>query len=89
MRGHLRSIAEEAASMLERPSARVLDIGCNDGTLLKVYPEYFEKYGVDPSDVAQEVGDGITVIQDLFPSGELLKRLDGRQCQIITSIAMF
>lgn len=89
MRNHLRGIAETATSMLERPSARVLDIGCNDGTLLRSYPDYYEKYGVDPSDVAQEVGDGVTVIQDLFPSGELVKRLDGRQCQIITSIAMF
>ncbi|MDQ6765923.1 MAG: class I SAM-dependent methyltransferase [Verrucomicrobiota bacterium] len=89
MRNHLRGIAEEASALVERPPARVLDIGCNDGTLLKSYPAYFEKYGVDPSDVAQEVGDGISVIQDLFPSGELLKRLDGRTCQIITSIAMF
>lgn len=89
MRNHLRGIAEQAMSIVNRPSARVLDIGCNDGTLLKSYPDYYEKYGVDPSDVAQEVGEGVTVIQDLFPSGELLKVLDDRQCQIITSIAMF
>ncbi len=89
MRNHLRGITEEAVAILQKPSARVLDIGCNDGTLLKSYPAYFEKYGVDPSDVAQEVGDGVCVIQDLFPSGELLKRLDGNTCDIITSIAMF
>src|SRR6187401_666550 len=34
MRNHLRGITEEAVSILQRPAARVLDIGCNDGTLL-------------------------------------------------------
>ena len=69
--------------------ATVLDIGCNDGTLLKAYPASFRKFGVDPSDVASEVGDGITVVQDLFPSLELTQRMGGRKADIVTSIAMF
>ena len=89
MRNHLRSITDEATAFLGKASARVLDIGCNDGTLLKSYPAEFEKYGVDPSDVAQEVGENITVIQDLFPSAELRERLAGNTFDIITSIAMF
>jgi SAM-dependent methyltransferase len=89
MRNHLGSIAHEAAEMVEKPNARVLDIGCNDGTLLKFYPKHFSRYGVDPSDVAKEVGDGITVIQDIFPSRELDKELRGEKLDIITSIAMF
>lgn len=89
MRNHLKNIADEAIAILKKPGARVLDIGCNDGTLLKSYPADFRKFGVDPSDVAQEVGDGITVVQDLFPSAELVKRLEGGQCDVVTSIAMF
>lgn len=89
MRDHLKGIADEAANMVNNEVARVLDIGCNDGTLLKYYPQAFVKYGVDPSDVAQEVGDGIKVIQDIFPSGELRKNIDGKRFDIITSIAMF
>ncbi len=89
MRNHLRSIADEAAALVGKADARALDIGCNDGTLLNFYPAAFQKYGVDPSDVAQEIGGDITVVQDIFPSTELLKRLDGQTCDIITSIAMF
>jgi len=90
MRRHLQGIVEEALDMCGHPKrARVLDIGCNDGTLLKTYPEGFERFGVDPSDVAQEVAPPITVVQDIFPSEELLSRLDGRKFDIITSIAMY
>jgi 2-polyprenyl-3-methyl-5-hydroxy-6-metoxy-1,4-benzoquinol methylase len=89
MRDHLRGIAEEAAGMVKKADARVLDIGCNDGTLLKFYPKGFAKFGVDPSDVAQEVGDGIKVIQDIFPSAELRKETEARLFDVITSIAMF
>lgn len=89
MRQHLRGIAEEAAAIFNKPAARVLDIGCNDGTLLGCYPDNFEKYGIDPSDVAQEIKGDITVVQDIFPSDELKSRLQGKQLDIITSIAMF
>ena len=90
MREHLKGIAAQAMQLLEKPDARVLDIGCNDGTLLKNYPASFIKYGVDPSDVAQEVkGENLQVVQDIFPSEQLTKLLGGEKLDIITSIAMF
>jgi len=89
MRKHLKGITEEAVSLIETQKCRVLDIGCNDGTLLKFYPDNFEKYGVDPSDVAQEIQGNIKVVQDIFPSEELSEKLQGKQLDIITSIAMF
>lgn len=89
MRNHLKCIADEAARMVQNANARVLDIGCNDGTLLKFYPPAFVKYGVDPSDVAQQVDGNIKVIQDTFPSAELTKETGGTRFDIITSIAMF
>jgi SAM-dependent methyltransferase len=90
MREHLKGIAEEAVSILGRSSGAVLDIGCNDGTLLSFYPEGFRKYGVDPSDVAQEIDKHkVTVIQDIFPSEELLKCLQTVKMDVVTSIAMF
>ena len=89
MTNHLGAIAEEAATLYGKPGARVLDIGCNDGTLLKSYPASFTKFGVDPSDLANEVPAGITVVHDLFPSEDLSSALQGKSCDIVTSIAMF
>jgi SAM-dependent methyltransferase len=89
MRNHLRGIAEEAAALVRKPQARVLDIGCNDGTLLGYYPADFVKFGVDPSDAAREIRGDVTVVRDLFPSGELADTIGGQRFDIITSIAMF
>jgi len=89
MRNHLKGIAEDAMRIVKKPAARVLDIGCNDGTLFKYYSADYEKFGVDPSDLSQEITGDITVVQDIFPSDELVFRLDGKKLDIVTSIAMF
>ena len=89
MRNHLKNIVEsviDTVGSAKHPS--VLDIGCNDGTLLGYYPKNFIKYGCDPSDVAQEVKEA-TVVQDIFPSEELFSMLEGKKLDVITSIAMF
>ncbi|MCU1284846.1 MAG: C-methyltransferase [Acidobacteriales bacterium] len=89
MRDHLSGIANEAAEMTGEKNARVLDIGCNDGTLLNSYSKSFIKFGVDPSDAAQNLGGEIKVIQDTFPSIELKNEMAGQLFDIVTSIAMF
>ncbi len=91
MRNHLKGIVSDVLDILDKnaKNVRVLDIGCNDGTLLKYYPEDFKKFGVDPSDVAQEIDDSITVVQDIFPSNELLEKIGNHQFDVVTSIAMF
>ncbi len=88
MKNHLKSIVDDVLKYIKSDSAKVLDIGCNDGTLLSNYPENFNKYGCDPSDVAQEVKNA-KVVQDIFPSPALDELLEGNQLNIITSIAMF
>ena len=93
MRSHLAGIAETASEMVgvaKGKAITVLDIGCNDGTLLKAYPAKYRKFGVDPSDIAREIKDpGIAVVNDLFPSPELDKVTKGKKFDVITSIAMF
>jgi SAM-dependent methyltransferase len=90
MRRHLQGIVEEVMGMTGlKESVLVLDIGCNDGTLLGFYPDSFTKFGVDPSDVAQEIKAPVNIVQDIFPSEELISRLDSRTFDIITSIAMY
>jgi SAM-dependent methyltransferase len=89
MRNHLRGIVEEALDITGRKEvAAVLDIGCNDGTLLNYYPTSYEKFGIDPSDVAKEVKQA-NVVQDIFPSNKLERLIGEKKIDIVTSIAMF
>jgi SAM-dependent methyltransferase len=88
MRNHLKGIVETVVQIVKSNNASVLDIGCNDGTLLSYYPSSFKKYGCDPSDIAQEVKNAI-VVQDIFPSEKFRQVLGNNKLDIITSIAMF
>ncbi len=89
MRDHLCEIAAkaQAAHGVESPPGLVLDIGCNDLTLLNCFPNSWTRVGIDPSNVPQVRPDGMgcRVINDLFPS----QQLEGLEFDIITSIAMF
>jgi 2-polyprenyl-3-methyl-5-hydroxy-6-metoxy-1,4-benzoquinol methylase len=89
MRSHLAGIAQAAREMVGGAEASVLDIGCNDCTLLAAYPASFRKYGIDPSDVATAPPGGVTVVHDLFPSEELRQLVSGSKMDVVTSIAMF
>lgn len=71
----------------------VLDIGCNDGTLLRQYPStpILFKVGIDPARNLEEVAAQICDAHacDYF-SKETFQRLsNGRKASVITSIAMF
>lgn len=89
MRNHLASIAKSALSQTKKASPTVLDIGCNDGTLLANYPTTSKRYGVDPSDIARDIKDGTVVINTVFPSEQATKVLPEHGIDIVTSIAMF
>lgn len=89
MREHLAGIAASAVELIVRRPAMALDIGCNDGTLLRSYPKEFRKFGIDPSDICQEIEGDIKVMKDVFPSATLVRQLDGRKIDVVTSIAMF
>jgi hypothetical protein len=89
MRNHLKDIAASALSLVTKDRLRVVDIGCNDGTLLNNYPESFERIGIDPSDIAAEIAPPIEIINTSFPSDGAMRALAGRKADIVTSIAMF
>lgn len=68
-----------------KPGDTVIDIGCNDGTLLNFFYEQV-KVGYDPALNLKPSFDGLFV-NDYFPSTEV--PYEGKPAKIITAIAMF
>jgi SAM-dependent methyltransferase len=89
MRNHLKGIGEEALALAGDSVRTVLDIGCNDGTLLQAYPDHVVRLGVDPSDIARTIAPPIKVVHTVFPSPQAFAAFDGRKFDVVTSIAMF
>jgi hypothetical protein len=87
MRDHLKGIRDEAMMLAGEGDRRsILDIGCNDLTLLNYFPDGWVRVGIDPSSVPQlSITAEMRVIKDLFPSSQI----GHQQFDIITSIAMF
>lgn len=91
---HLEGKVNQLVSLTKpQENDLILDIGCNDGTLLNCYSKYgnFKRYGIDPSSekFRQYFQPDIDVTFDFF-SGEVARAAFGRaKCKIITSIAMF
>ena len=73
----------------KKNNINILDIGCNDGTLLKCFPKNIERYGIDPSQIIWKVKNKkIKLIRDFFPS-KRNNTLKNKKFDLITSIAMF
>jgi len=95
MRDALANIANTAEQLTPlRDGDCVLDIGCNDGTLLASYKTGgIHKIGFDPAQnlapYAQRIAD--TFVNNFFTAEEFQRQpaLAQRRPKIITSIAMF
>ncbi len=92
MRDNLAGIAQMAEKMAGlQPGDLVLDIGCNDGTLLKSYRTAgLKRLGIDPSNVvAHARAAGLEVVNDFFSATALRSAYPDQKPKVITSIAMF
>jgi hypothetical protein len=92
MTENLHGIAQAAQELVGlRPGDLVIDIGCNDGTLLDGYSAPNIAYlGYDPSDVSRyAVEKGYDVVNDFFSAGPFRDRYADRKAKVVTSIAMF
>jgi NDP-4-keto-2,6-dideoxyhexose 3-C-methyltransferase len=94
MRDHLKGIAETANEMVSlQKNDVILDIGSNDGTLLKQYniPANIHRVGMDPGGEQYRMGypDNIRLISDYFTAENYQKFYWNRNAKIITSVAMF
>ncbi|HMO17692.1 MAG TPA: class I SAM-dependent methyltransferase [Oligoflexia bacterium] len=88
MKNHLKQISEECLSIFGAEVRSVLDIGCNDGTLLNYFPATANKVGIDPSNIIPKNQTSSTFIRDFFPSAKLNSQMKDKKFDVITSIAM-
>jgi SAM-dependent methyltransferase len=101
MRNHLRGIVEEVQKRVNLGvHDLVIDIGANDMTTLRFYPQEVYKLGFEPSDI-QDIGGSvynIFRIADFFKwenylrfarTGPELDFTERKQAKVITAIGMF
>lgn len=93
MNDNLKEIVEQAISKIDlKDNDLVLDIGCNDGTLLKNYQNMNLKLvGFDPAENMAQYSKktGAEIIIDYFNQDSFRKHFGDEKAKIITSIAMF
>lgn len=85
MQAHLKQLVDSALAQQKlRARDFVLDIGCNDGTLLSAYPPGVRRVGFDPARLAPQ---GVDVFVNDFFSAAVYGDLP--RARLVTSIAMF
>lgn len=85
----ISALAEDTVTL--KANDIVLDIGCNDGTLLASYrTQGLRHIGIDPSDVALKARErGFEVVNDFF-SADAFRRVHAEEkARVVTSISMF
>ncbi len=87
-RDHLRAVATEALELISGRDCAVLDIGCNDGSLLAYYPRWVDRYGVDPSDQVDGIGEWAWSAKAAFPSADLDQAFGEKKFDVITAISL-
>ena len=93
MKDHLKEIAEKSVRKVKNHKKKILavDIGANDGTLLKFYPKSVYKVAVEPikklAKEAKKYAD--VVINDFFSYESYKKVLKDKKADIITAISCF
>lgn len=89
---HLHGIVAGAlARVTLGPDDVVLDIGSNDSTLLRAYPEVGAKLlGIDPTGVklASYYPAHVQLVADFFTAARFRQAVGDRKAKIVTSIAM-
>jgi NDP-4-keto-2,6-dideoxyhexose 3-C-methyltransferase len=88
MRAALGDIARKASEFAGLTNGQsVLDIGCNDGTLLRSYGVAgIRRVGFEPSNLAGEAAEGTDrIIPEFFSA----RPVEGERFRVVTSIAMF
>jgi NDP-4-keto-2,6-dideoxyhexose 3-C-methyltransferase len=89
LQGKIRSIIEKGILM---PGDIVIDIGSNDATSLKAYPQnVYRLFGVDPTGAKFRAyyPNSVSLIPDFFSAAAIRDHLKGQKAKVITSFSMF
>ncbi len=89
LQGKIHKIVERG--ILE-PGDVVIDIGSNDATSLKAYPdEGYRLFGVDPTGAKfrEYYPENVTLVPDFFSAAAIAGPLQNRKAKVITSFSMF
>lgn len=93
MQNELKEIVEKSIEKLHatNKTPRVVDIGANDGTLLKFYPKKFERIGFEPiKKLARDCRKNATVvINDFFNYSAYEKKVGQKKADIVSAISCF
>lgn len=92
MRNHLGSLAAAMAQRAELVEGDVvLDIGCNDGTLLNSYPQGVRKVGIDPiaGNFAGQYAEDLNIHAGFFSAHDFDRMSPVKRAKAISSISMF
>lgn len=93
MQAELRSIAQSTIIEADLISGEfVLDIGCNDGTMLGYYPGRLHRVGFDPAKNIKRdelATKGCTFVETYFSADAALDASAGVKYKAVTAIAMF
>lgn len=92
IKADLKDISEKAKKIKELEKGDiVVDIGCNDGTLLDFYNNSIKRVGFEPcKNVAEEAkSKGHYVINNFFNAKDFKDRFGNEKAKIITAISMF
>ncbi|MDP3764310.1 MAG: class I SAM-dependent methyltransferase [bacterium] len=92
MKKALKNIVNEVMEKVEfKKGDHILDIGCNDGTMLSYFPKKTVRIGIDPASNIDRswLDKSISVETDYFSKEKAIKLSRGSLFKCVTSIAMF
>lgn len=92
MRDHLAGVTADIRRQVQLAAGdTVIDIGCNDGTLLSTYQiPGLKRIGVDPSNAILSIADPtVTKVNTFFSAAAVQAALGGAKAKAISSISMF
>lgn len=88
MKRDLQDVVNDACSRVKlKKGDPVLDIGCNDGLMLTMFPKTLKRVGIDPAKNIDwsHLDKSIKIVNDYFPN----PKLGANKFKIITATAMF